>query len=264
VLNSIIKGNKPCNPTVTQQAYLLARNKTSSKKENPMNKHFKTAVAALALVAAPLTYNAVMAQQTGQTSVVQQAVDYSKTFVQKLATALGVDQATLEAALKTAGNGTVDEMLKNQDITRNQAEALRQNVAAGRWSAWQRDGGGRGGFEMGRGGHGRGGMMGAPMGGLRGANISQISLLETAAKTLNLTLTDLDAKLRSGETLTSLATIQKVNLETVKNAVVNNLKAQLAAAVKAGSLTQATADQILARASTDVNFGLMFGRGMRH
>jgi hypothetical protein len=226
-----------------------------------MKKYIKTALAALALVAAPLTYNAVMAQQTGQTSVVQQAVDYSKTFVQKLATTLGVDQAKLEAALKTAGNGTVDEMLKNQDITRTQADSLRQGVAGGDWNVWQR-GGGRGGFEMGRGGHGgRGGMMDG--GGLRGANISQISLLETAAKALNLSLTQLDEKLRAGETLTSLATTQKVNLETVKNAVLNNLKAQLAAAVKAGTITQAQSDAVLARATADANFGLMGGRGLK-
>jgi hypothetical protein len=225
-----------------------------------MNKHLKTAVAALALVAAPLTYNAVMAQQTGQTSVVQQAVDYSKTFVQKLAGALGVDQAKLEAALKTAGNGTVDEMLKNQDITRTQADSLRQGVASGDWNVWQR--GGRGGFEMGRGGPGRDGGRGGMMdGGLRGANISQISLLETAAKSLNLTLTQLDEKLRAGETLTSLATTQKVSLETVKNAVLNNLKVQLAAVVKAGTLTQAQSDAIVARATNDANFGLMGGRG---
>jgi hypothetical protein len=119
-----------------------------------MKKYAKTALAALALVAMPLTYNAVMAQQTGQTSVVQQAVDYSKTFVQKLSGALGVDQTKLETALKTAGNATVDEMLKNQDITRTQAETLRRGVAAGDWNAWER--GGRGEARgMGRGGHPR-------------------------------------------------------------------------------------------------------------
>jgi hypothetical protein len=172
---------------------------------------------------------------------------------------LGVDQAKLEAALKTAGNGTVDEMLKNQDITRAQADALRQGVASGNWNVWER--GGRGGM-MGRGGFGRDGGHGGMMdGGLRGANISQISLLESAAKALNLTLTQLDEKLRAGETLTSLATTQKVNLETVKNAVLNNLKAQLATAVKAGALTQAQSDAIVARATADANFGLMGGRG---
>ncbi|MFN3265961.1 MAG: hypothetical protein ACK41E_03880 [Deinococcales bacterium] len=225
-----------------------------------MNKHLKTAVAALTLVAAPLTYNAVMAQQTGQTSVVQQAVDYSKTFIQKLAGALGIEQSKLESALKNAGNSTVDEMLKNQDITRTQADALKNQIAQGKTpffhggSPRDRHGFGRGNP---RAGHG----MNAPMGiGLRGADISQISLLESAAKALNLSITQLDAQLRAGQTLISLATIQKVNLETVKNAVVGNLKAQLDAAIKAGKLTQAQADQILANANTSANFGLFGGR----
>ncbi len=223
-----------------------------------MNKHLKTALAAFALVVTPLTYNAVMAQQTGTTSVVQQAVDYSKTFVQKLSGALGVDQAKLEAALKSASNATVDEMLKNQDITKTQAEQLKTQVGQGRLGVWER-GGGRG---MERGGQGRGDGRGMDKtGGMMGANISQISLLESAAKALNLTTVQLDAQLRAGQTLTSLATTQKVTLETVKNAVINNLKAQLDAAVKAKTLTQAQADAILVRANANANFGLHGGRG---
>ncbi len=224
-----------------------------------MNKHLKTGLAALALVAAPLTYNAVMAQQTGSTSVVQQAVDYSKTFIAKLSGVLGVDQAKLEAAMKTAGNATVDEMLKNQDITKTQAEQLRSQVTQGRLGMWE-----RGGMDnrMGRGNDRNGGK---PNGqnGMRPnmANISQISLLESAAKALKLTSVELDAKLRAGETLTSLATIQKVTLESVKAAVLANLKSQLDAAVKAKTITQAQADEMLARAAANANFGLFGGRG---
>jgi hypothetical protein len=94
-----------------------------------------------------------------------------------------------------------------------------------------------------------------------GVSLNRISLLETAAKSLNLTVTQLDAQLKAGQTLTSLAVVQKINLETVKNAVLNNLKAQLDAAVKAGKLTQAQADQRLSQAGTQANFGLSGGRG---
>ena len=86
-------------------------------------------------------------------------------------------------------------------------------------------------------------------------------MLESAAKALNLSIVQLDAQLRSGQTLTSLATTQKVSLETVKTAVITNLKTQLDTSVKAGTITQTTADQILARAQTEANFGLMGGRG---
>jgi hypothetical protein len=95
----------------------------------------------------------------------------------------------------------------------------------------------------------------------RGVSINRISLLETAAKSLNLTVTQLAAQLKAGQTLTSLAVIQKVNLETVKSAVLGDLKAQLSEAVKAGKLTQAQADQRLAQAGTQANFGLDGGRG---
>jgi hypothetical protein len=95
----------------------------------------------------------------------------------------------------------------------------------------------------------------------RGVSLNRISLLETAAKALNLSASQLDAQLRAGQTLTSLAVTQKVNLETVKNAVLGNLKAQLSEAVKAGKLTQAQADQRLNQASAQANFGLNGGRG---
>ncbi len=227
-----------------------------------MNKKLKIGLASLALIATPLTYNLVMAQTTNSTSAVAQALDYSKVFVKNLAAALGIDQAKLEAAIKTAGNATVDEQLKNQDITKDQATQLKAKIAQGGLGVWGR--GGRDGIMGGRGGApgmGMGGRDGAPgmMGGKMGAGISQIALLESAAKALNLSITQLDTELRSGKTLTEIATAQKVSLETVKSAVLATLKTQLAAAVKAGNLTQAQADQIYKNAEADTDFGLHFG-----
>jgi hypothetical protein len=220
-----------------------------------MNKKLKIGLVALALIGTPLTYNLVMAQTTGTPSAAAQAFDYSKVFVQKLAATLGIEQTKLEAAIKTAGNATVDEALKNQDITKNQATQLKARVASGEFGAWEHGGrdGARGG-QMGNGRDGGMGMMDGKMGG-----ISQIALLETAAKTLNLSITQLDTELRNGKTLTEIASAQKVSLETVKSAVIASLKTQLAAAVKAGSLTQAQSDQILKNAEADTNFGLHFG-----
>ncbi len=227
-----------------------------------MNQKLKIGLASLALIATPLTYNLVMAQTTGTPSAAAQAFDYSKIFVQKLAAALGIDQAKLEAAIKTAGNATVDEALKNQSITQDQATQMKARVASGEFGVWEHAG--RGGMMGGRGGApgmGMGGRDGAPgmMGGKMGADISQIALLESAAKALNLSITQLDTELRGGKTLTEIATAQKVSLETVKNAVLASLKTQLAAAVKAGSLTQAQSDQIYKNAEADTNFGLHFG-----
>jgi DNA-binding CsgD family transcriptional regulator len=221
-----------------------------------MNKNLKIGLASLALIATPLTYNLVMAQTTGTPSAAAKAFDYSKVFVQKLAAALGIDQTKLEAAIKTAGNATVDDALKNQSITQDQATQMKARVASGEFGVWGR--GGRGG---GAPGMGMGGRDSAPgmMGGKMGGGISQIALLETAAKALNLSITQLDIELRSGKTLTEIASAQKVSLETVKSAVLASLKTQLAAAVKAGSLTQAQSDQIYKNAEADTNFGLHFG-----
>jgi hypothetical protein len=147
-----------------------------------MNKHFKIGLAALALVAAPLAFNTVMAEQASSTTTQQSLMD-------------------------------------------------------------------RGGSKQGK------------RNGVKGAQISHIALLDAAAKALNLTIVQLDAQLRAGQTLTSLAVIQKVNLETVKAAVIGNLKSQLDAAVKAKTITQAQADEMLARANANANFGLFGGRG---
>jgi hypothetical protein len=221
-----------------------------------MNKHLKIGLAALAFVGAPLTYNVVMAQQTGTTSVVQQATDYSKVFLQKLASALGIDQAKLETALKSASNATVDQALTAQDITKAQADQWRSRIDQGNYGLWGRGGPGKGGPRDGMSGPGG-------RGGMGGIGISQISLMDSAAKALGISIVELDTALRGGQTLIALATAKNVSLETVKNAVVTNLKAQLAQAVTAGTLTQARADEIVTRVQSDPNFGLRGGRGMK-
>ena len=227
-----------------------------------MNKQFKIGLAALALVSAPLAANAVFAQTTGTTSAAAAMMDYSKVFVQKLAGTLGVDQAKLEAALKTAGNATVDEALKNQDITKTQAEAWKARVQAGEYNFFSHGGSrgfDRGGFD-GRDGHGFG-----------GEGNGGSALMDATAKALGLTSDALHTQIQSGKTLTEIAAAQKVDLKTVQAATIAAYKTQLDVAVKAGKLTQAQADERLKTAQADANFGLGFGghggfggRGGRH
>jgi hypothetical protein len=212
-------------------------------------KHFKIGLAALALVCAPLTANAVFAQSTGTTSAAAKMMDYGKVFVQKLAGALGVDQAKLEAAMKTAGNATVDEALKNQDITKAQADALKARVQAGEYNVLTRGPGGRGPGQMGgqdgRGDRGPGGP----------------ALMDATAKALGLSSEELRTQVQSGKTITEIAAAKKVDLKTVQAAVLAAFKTQLEADVKAGKLTQAQADERLKAAQADPNFGLEFGHG---
>ena len=223
-------------------------------------KHFKIGLAALALVSAPLTANAVFAQSTGTTSAAAAMMDYSKVFVQKLAGTLGVDQAKLEAALKTAGNATVDEALSKQEITKAQADAMKARVQAGEYNFFShgpRGNDGRGPGASGRDGgpNGRGTPGGDRMTG-GGAAVT-----DAAAKALGLTSEALHTQLKAGKTISEIAAAQKVDVKTVQAAVIAAFKTQLEADVKAGKLTQAQADERLKAAQADPNFGLKFGHG---
>ena len=222
-------------------------------------KHFKIGLAALALVSAPLTANAVFAQSTGTTSTAAAVMDYSKVFVQKLAGTLGVDQAKLEAALKTAGNATVDEALSKQEITKAQADAMKARVQAGEYNFFSR--GPRGNNGRGPGANGREGSPdGRGFGGDRMTGGSA-AVTDAAAKALGLTSEALHTQLKAGKTISEIAAAQKVDVKTVQAAVIAAFKTQLEADVKAGKLTQAQADERLKAAQADPNFGLEFGHG---
>ena len=233
-------------------------------------KHFKIGLAALTLVSAPLMANAVFAQTTGTTSAAAKVIDYSKVFVQKLAATLGVNQAKLEAALKTAGNATVDEALSKQEITKTQADAMKARVQAGEYDFFSRgprgldgrDGGQDGGRDGGRDGERENGPDGRGAPG--GDRIGGPELMDATAKALGLSSDELRTQVRSGKTISEIASTKKVDLKTVQAAVIAAYKTQLEAAVKAGKLTQAQADERLKAAQADPNFGLEFGgRGGR-
>ena len=70
--------------------------------------------------------------------------------------------------------------------------------------------------------------------------------LTAAAKALNMTETDLTTALKSGKTLTQIASDQKVDLQTVQDAITNarreDIRVQIKQAVTDGTMTQAKAD----------------------
>jgi hypothetical protein len=218
-----------------------------------MNKHLKIGMVALALVSAPLVANTVLAQATGQPGPASRMMSYGKVFVQKLAQTLGVDQAKLEAAMKTAGNATIDEALNKQEITKAQADALKARVQAGGYGFFSPGGmDGRSGRDAGR----NGGPIADRMAG-------RAALMDATAKALGLSSEALFMQLRSGKSITEIAAAQKVDVKTVQAAMLAAYKTQLEAAVKAGKLTQAQADERLKAAQANPNFGLMGGRGGR-
>ncbi len=225
-----------------------------------MNKNFKIAIAAIALASAPVAIGVVNAQTAPATpAATKQAPKYASVFLDKLASALGVSADKLTADLKTAGNATIDEALKNQDITKTQADRLKQEVTDGHYGFFGRDlVMDRGPFmNMGGPGRDRGGMMGDRGPGFGGGQAIQ----DAAAKALGLTSADLETQLRSGQTLDQIAKTKNVDIKTVQAAMLTALKAQLDQDVKDGRITQAQADEAYNRAKTDPNFGLRGPKG---
>src|SRR3989442_6781588 len=71
--------------------------------------------------------------------------------------------------------------------------------------------------------------------------------LNAVASALHMSTADLQSALRSGKSLTDLETQQKVSDSAVKTAMKNAAKGVLDKAVKAGTITQAQEDAMLAR-----------------
>ncbi len=241
----------------------------------------KNRTALLALVAAlPLTAGLVFAQQSAPQRVQPaqpgqsqnnarpgtppgaqtSATNYADTFLQRLAAGLGISVDRLKSAAVAAGNATIDQAVRNGDIPQDRAADLKARLQDaplnfGRF-------GGRG--DLGRGGpDGQTGQMGGQMND-RGprAGFGQ-AVVAAVARTLGLSEQALTQQLQQGQTVRQLAQAKGVSTTTVRNAAVAALRTSLNAEVQAGRLSQAQAQQLLARAQADANFGLNFGRGGR-
>ena len=166
--------------------------------------------------------------------------NYAQVFVDKLAGILGLTPAKTQDALKQAQLQTVDQMLKDGQITQAQADAMKARINAG-----QGLGPIGGGFGFKRGGFRA---QGTVMKDLTTAE------LNAAASALHLSTADFQSALRSGKSLSQLETQQKVSDSAVKAAMKNAAKGVLDKAVKAGTITQAQADAILSKVGSGLNF----------
>jgi transposase-like protein len=94
-----------------------------------------------------------------------------------------------------------------------------------------------------------------------------VSDLSVAAQAIGISESDLTTALRSGRSIAEVAKQHGVEVQTVIDALVKDAESELAAAVKAGTITQAQADQIKpgieARVTAQVNApGGMFPHGL--
>ncbi|MCS6940905.1 MAG: hypothetical protein NZM94_16660 [Roseiflexus sp.] len=178
---------------------------------------------ALGIVIGPLVSATTASAQSSQTTY--PGASLWNDFLDQLAAALNIQRATLDSAIQTAGNKTIDNAVQQGTLTQAQGDALKARLQAGDLGVlWGR-------------GRGKGPGMQAL------ANVRQ-AMLDAAAQKLGMTATDLITQLRSGQTLAQIAQSKGVSEQDVVNAALAAAKTQLDQAVANGSLTQAQADAI--------------------
>ena len=155
----------------------------------------------------------------------------SRAIVNDAAKNLGVEPSKLSAALKKAFEDRIDAAVADGRLTKAQGAELKQRIESGELPLF-----GAPGFR-----HGAGG----PHEFLHG--------LDAAASYLGLTEAQLHNRLESGKTLAEIAKAQGKSVDGLKDALVKDAKAKLDAAVKAGRLSSAEEQRILANLQQHVD-----------
>jgi polyhydroxyalkanoate synthesis regulator phasin len=148
----------------------------------------------------------------------------SKAIVNDAAKSLGIEPSKLSAALKKAFEDRIDAAVAAGRLTKQQGDELKQRIESGDFPLF-----GPPAF-----GHG----FGAPHLFFHG--------LDAAASYLGLTEDELHSRLESGKTLAEIAKAQGKSVEGLKAALVKDAKSHLDAAVKAGRLSSAEEQRVLA------------------
>ena len=157
-------------------------------------------------------------------------------FLNDAAKRLNVTPAELKAALKGARDDQIDAAVAAGKITKEQADAMKQRSAQGGLPLF--GGGHHGGF-----GHHR------------------PPALAAAATYLGLTVAELHTQLETGKSLADIAKAKGKSVDGLEKALAAEMKKTLDAAVKAGKLTQAQADEMQARMTEHLD-DLVNGTGM--
>ena len=166
----------------------------------------------------------------------------SKAVVDDAAKQLGITPAKLSSALKQALENRVDAAVADGRLTKEQGDALKARIEAEDYPML-------GGFGFGH--HG-------------GPGIRGFGHLDAAAAYLGMTETELATELAGGKTLADVAKAKGKSVDGLVSALVADEKQELDAAVAAGRITRAQADEMLANAKqrfTDMANGTLPDRG---
>jgi hypothetical protein len=161
--------------------------------------------------------------------------NYCSRFTGHLASNLGKSQSQVQKAISDAVSQTIDDAVKNGDLTQSQANAIKARLGSNA-SAGQCPGGLRG-----IPGIVRGGGFGPRFGGAR------FNQLDEVAKALGITTAQLQQDLQSGKTVQQLASAQGMDEAAFRTKLASVTKADLDQQVKAGNLTQNQEDAVLQR-----------------
>ena len=167
--------------------------------------------------------------------------------VADVAKAHSVNLQVVIDALVADGQAELDAAVKAGTITQAQADAEQAELT--RRATDQANGN----FQGGPGGHGPG-----------GGHVEAVSDTSVVAKAIGISEADLLTALKGGQTVADVAKAHNVNLQVVIDALVADGQAELDAAVKAGTITQAQADaeqaELTRRATDQANGNFQGGR----
>jgi polyhydroxyalkanoate synthesis regulator phasin len=148
----------------------------------------------------------------------------SKAIVNDAAKSLGVAPSKLSAALKKAYEDRIDAAVADGRLTKQQGAELKQRIESGDFP-----------------------LVGPPgFGHVPGGPHELLHGLDAAASYLGLTEDQLRSRLESGKTLAEIAKAQGKSVAGLKDAMVADAKTHLDAAVKAGRLSSAEEQRVLA------------------
>ena len=198
-----------------------------------------SAVSAAGAPAAPVAANPVVAAPTATAPAAAATGEYCAAYRAAFAKALGVSEADLGAAARTAADATIDQAVKDGKLTSAAGDRLKARVAAADPDICQRIAK-------------RLGTAKAALGVVRDA-------MTAAAGALKMTPAELRAQLKDGASLKTIASDKGVDYGTLTAAVLGAVKTDLDAAVKAGTIKQAREDRILERLTKRLENGTVRG-----
>jgi hypothetical protein len=176
---------------------------------------------------------------------------YRAAFIKALAAQLGVDEAKLNSSYSAAVSEVVAQAVKDGKLTQAEADKIIAEA--------------KNGFQ----GVPFFGQRGQHQGGPGGRGEMNGQAMDAAAATaLGITADELKTELQAGKSIADVAKAKNVDVQKVKDAMLAAIKADLDAKVKAGTLTQAQADQHYQNATSQIDniinhAGMGSGKGGR-